>query len=85
MKDDCIFKKFDNNNKPKKTCPKLLKACSVCSTYIPNSGNIQNEFKYYEYIYNIRFSRITFIFSIIALLIYIVALIINYLELRNGT
>ncbi len=83
IKSDCVFKSSENG-KIKKNCPKLIKWCLLCSTYIPNKGNIENDFKYFDFAIRLRQSRYTLFISILSLLISITALVITIFKFLIG-
>jgi hypothetical protein len=84
MRNDCVFKKFDSN---KSNCifpAKIIKRCCFCDKYLPNNGELDDNLKYISYVVQRNNNRKAFNVSLIAIIVSICALLVNFLKLFEG-
>lgn len=74
---DCVFKKNLDGGEIDCKYPKAFKNCYLCSTYISNNGDIKENLKYIEHVSKRKMNFWSFLFSVLALLISSITLILK--------
>jgi hypothetical protein len=76
MKEDCVFK-IEQNNQKKCFHPKPIKYCHLCFSYLPASSFIKDHVLFLSYISIRNKNYLTILFSLLAMLISVFTFIYN--------